>query len=67
MADYDALRAKFVELMTIDGPTNDRRRREFNQAIFDADTGSTVWEPTTGYLEMVMDKFDMAVKRMEQT
>jgi hypothetical protein len=56
----DELRAVFLRLLTEDGPSSDRRRKDFNQAIFDADEGWAVWERTT--LDMVMEKFDKAVK-----
>ena len=38
-AVVENLRYEFVRLMTVDGPTNDRRRREYNQALFDPETG----------------------------
>lgn len=59
MAD---LREEFLRLLTEDSETNDRRRKEYNQAIFDTmeNGGCTVWTSTT--LDMVMDKFDQAVK-----
>jgi hypothetical protein len=58
----DALRAEFVRLLTTDGTTRDRRRKDFNQAIFDPE-GWAVWSSTD--LEMVMSKFDRAVKNVE--
>jgi hypothetical protein len=51
-----------LQLLTEDGPTTDRRRRAYNQAVFMPD-GQPVWSETT--LDMVMDKFDRAVKRVQ--
>lgn len=56
--DPDALRARFVELMTVDGP--DRRRRNNNHAIFFASDGEPVWSGTD--MGMVLEKFDRAVE-----
>lgn len=62
----EELRAEFVKLLTTDGPTKDRRRREFNQAIFAAaDKGG--WAVFNGTdLEMVLTKFDRAVRRIDR-
>jgi hypothetical protein len=54
------LRAEFLRLLTEDSETNDRRRKEFNQAIFDARRGFACFAGTD--LDMVMDKFDKAVR-----
>lgn len=59
MNDIDRLRAEFLRLLTVDSETQDRRRREYNQAIFDP-TGYAIWSSTD--LDMVMEKFDKAVK-----
>ena len=59
MSDYGHLRAEFLRLLTEDGPTSDRRRRDYNQAIF-MPNGRAVWTSTD--LDMVMDKFDRAAK-----
>lgn len=64
MNDYKNLRKAFLHYLTFDSETNDRRRREFNQAIFDHDEGWAVFGGTN--LDMVMAKFDKAVKRMDQ-
>lgn len=56
----DALRTEFLRLLTTDSETQDARRREFNQAIFDAEKGFAIWTSTD--LDMVMTKFDTAVK-----
>lgn len=62
LADYSALRAEFIRLLTEDSETNDARRREFNQAIFwsESDGGRCIW--TSVDLDMVLEKFDKAVK-----
>ncbi len=54
------LRAEFLRLLTEDSATHDRRRREYNQALFDKDRGWAIWSSTD--LDMVMDKFDRAVR-----
>ena len=72
----EALRAEFVRLLTEDSETRDRRRKEYNQAIFMPDasgspdyatrgvfySGKAVWSETT--LDMVLYKFDKAVKNL---
>jgi hypothetical protein len=60
----DTLRAEFVRLLTTDGPTKDRRRRDYNQAIFEPN-GESIWSSTD--LEMVMEKFDQAVRNLKRT
>lgn len=61
------LRTEFLRLLTEDGPTNDARRRDFNQAIFAPEDkgGWAVWSQTD--LSMVMEKFDRAVKNVERS
>ena len=58
------LRQEFVTMMTCDSETRDRRRREYNQAIFSPEDagGWEIWSETT--LGMVLDKFDKAVKNL---
>ena len=58
----NALRDEFVRLLTEDSETHDRRRREFNQAIFDAERGFACFNGTD--LGMVMEKFDRAVRNL---
>jgi len=58
--DVGALRREFLRLLTTDSETKDRRRREFNQAIFNGDEGWAIWSSTD--LDMVMDKFDKAAR-----
>lgn len=60
--DVDALRKEFVRLLTTDSETHDRRRRDFNQAIFTADEGWAIWSSTD--LNMVMDKFEDAARNV---
>jgi hypothetical protein len=54
------LRAAFLRRLTVDSETRDRRRREFNIAIFDAEGGWAIWSSTD--LDMVMAAFDAAVR-----
>ena len=56
------LRDEFLRLLTQDSETKDRRRREYNDAIFDADKGWAVYHGTD--LDMVMDKFDRAIRNV---
>jgi hypothetical protein len=56
-----SLREEFVRLLTTDSPHQDKRRRDFNQAVFMAD-GGAVWTATD--LGMIMGKFDKAVRNV---
>jgi predicted metal-dependent hydrolase len=58
--DEYALRDLFLKRLTIDSKHNDRRKTDYNQAIFDYDTGYQCFNGTD--LIMVMEKFDLAVK-----
>jgi len=60
--DAAELRAEFLRLLTEDSETHDRRRNEFNQAIFDKNRGYSVWTETD--LDMVMSRFDRAVRKV---
>lgn len=68
IADYkeqiDYLRDCFIKRMTVDSETKDRRRKDFNQAIFFQFYGAgehiAIWNETT--MEMVLQCFDNAVK-----
>ena len=64
MIDAERLHDKFLRLLTTDSETKDRRRREFNQAIFDADEGWAVFNGTD--LDMVMVKFNKAVREVQR-
>lgn len=59
----------FVKRMTEDSPHHDRRRKDFNQAIFFYDTLSKdykpVWTETT--LDMIMKCFDDALEDWRKT
>ena len=57
------LRVEFIRLLTEDSLTRDRRRKDYNQAIFDKD-GPAIWSEID--LEMVMDKFDEAIHNLEK-
>ncbi len=57
------LRELFLKYLTEDSETQDARRKEFNQAIFDAEKGWAVFNGTS--LDMVMGKFDRAVKESD--
>jgi hypothetical protein len=59
--DADELLAEFVSLLTTDSPTHDRRRRDFNQAVFMAN-GRPVWTETT--LDMITGKFKKAARNL---
>jgi hypothetical protein len=60
----DELRVEFLRLLTQDSETTDRRRKDYNQAIFDLERGYAIWIGTD--LGMVMQKFDRAVKNLER-
>lgn len=56
----DELREAFLRRLTVDSETSDRRRKDFNQAIFNAEEGWAVFNGTD--LDMVMYAFDAAVR-----
>ena len=58
------LRDEFLRLLTQNSPHRDMRRRDYNQAIFDADEGWAIWSSTN--LDMVMAKYDRAVQNLER-
>ncbi len=58
------LRDVFLKYLTEDSETKDARRKEFNQAIFNAQEGWAVFNGTD--LEMVMAKFDKAQLEQDQ-
>lgn len=64
MESIEELRCLFLKYLTIDGSTQDARRKEFNQAIFDRKEGWAVFHGTD--LDMIMEKFDAATKELEQ-
>ena len=57
---YEELRKAFVKRLTVDSPHHGARRKDFNQAIFDADEGFACFNGTD--LDMVLEKFDAAVR-----
>ena len=59
------LRDAFLKRLTVDSPHHDRRRKDYNQAIFDAEEGWAIWCGTE--LHMVMSAFDHAVKDVGPT
>ena len=64
MSKFDGLREEFIKFLTVDSETHDARRKEFNQAIFDAERGYPIWQSID--LAMVMQKFDRAVKEASE-
>lgn len=60
---WDDLREEFIRCMTVDSETRDHRRKDFNEAIFDAERGYAIW--TKLDLGMVLAKYDQAVRRMK--
>ena len=61
--EKEKLRKAFIHNLTFDSVTQDARRKEFNQAIFDAKEGWAVFNGTD--LDMVMEKFDKALQGLE--
>ena len=68
-AEIAKLRDLFIKRMTVDSETQDRRRRDYNQAIFAyEDNGANtyqVWDSMD--LDMVLQCFDDAVKDWRRT
>lgn len=66
MNTVSRLRELFVKRMTEDSETQDRRRKDYNQAIFGfRDDGSTYQVFSDTDMEMVLRCFDDAVKDLE--
>ncbi len=63
LTGYGALREEFIALLTRDSETTDRRRKDYNQAVF-MDNGESSW--TSIDLDMVLEKFDKAVKNINR-
>lgn len=60
------LRELFIKRMTEDSETQDRRRKDYNQAIFGfLDDGSTYQVFNDTDMNMVLQCFDDAVKDLE--
>lgn len=53
-------RELFIKALTVDSESQDARRRGFNQAIFNAETGRAIWTSTD--LDMVLTAYDKATK-----
>ena len=62
---YEDLRSAFIKRLTVDSLHQDARRKDFNQAIFDADEGFACFNGTD--LDMVLEKFDAAVRDLTTT
>jgi hypothetical protein len=62
MNETEKLKDLFIKYLTEDSPHNDRRRKDYNQAIFDKNEGWLIWN--TCDLDMIMEKFDKAVKEL---
>ena len=67
--NFEELRELFINRMTVDSDHNDRRRKDFNQAIFSwwSDDGTHLPENTFACwsemtMDMVLQCFDDAVK-----
>lgn len=66
MSTVSRLRELFIKRMTEDSETQDKRRKDYNQAIFGfRDDGSTYQVFTDTDMEMVLRCFDDAVKDLE--
>ena len=60
----EEIRKEFLRMLTTDSETKDRRRRGFNQAIFDAKEGWQVFNGTD--LDMVICAFDKAITNLKR-
>jgi len=65
MLSATKLKLEFLRLLTEDSLHHDMRKKDFNQAIFDAENGYAIFNGTD--LEMVMEKFNQAVKNVLRT
>lgn len=66
MNTVSRLRELFIKRMTEDGETQDKRRKDYNQAIFGFwDDGSTYQVFNDTDMKMVLRCFDDAVKDLE--
>ena len=65
----EEFRELFIKRMTVDSETHDARRKDFNQAIFFYDdyAGEHIQCFNDTSMEMVLDKFDLAVKDWRKT
>lgn len=62
--NFAELRELFIKRMTVDSDHNDRRRKDYNQAIFFFSDYTRDWKPCFDYttMDMVLQCFDDAVK-----
>ena len=60
----DLLRQLFINRLTVDSKSQDKRKKGFNQAIFDKDEGWACFNGTD--LDMIMDKFESALSDYEE-
>lgn len=73
--NFEELRKLFIKRMTVDSDHNDRRRKDFNQAIFhwweedkaEADPSKTFQCWSGMNMDMVLQCFDNAVKDWRRT
>ena len=49
---YEELRKAFIKRLTVDSPHHDARRKDFNQAIFDADEGFACFNGTAAVRDL---------------
>ena len=61
--DAKRLRDAFIKYLTVDGETQDARRKEFNQRLFNPKEGWQCWDRID--FNMIMEKFDKSVKEVE--
>ena len=68
-SQIEAFRELFVRRMTVDSETHDRRRKDYNQALFwydeDRDEYRPIWNEID--LDMVMTCFENALKDWRRT
>ncbi len=62
MNDHQKLRDEFIRLLTTD-VGKDKRRREYNQAIFNPHNGRPDWDNV--HISMILEKFDKACRNIE--
>ena len=64
----EALRELFVKRMTIDSTHNDRRKKDFNQALFIYNEIADEWRPAWSMitLDMVLHAYDNACKDLKK-
>jgi len=64
---FSKLRLLFIKRMTEDSETTDRRKKEYNQAIFGYNEDGSTYQCFNGTdMQMVLDCFDNAVKDLKR-